>query len=232
MTPAHPHTRNSLVQRVQRLTLPARRSGIALLLCLLGGPALAGTDPIGATGLAASSAQARLSSWNNLLEHGSTLDEEGKLTAVNQLINGSVSYVSDQQAWGTEEYWATPSETLSTGQGDCEDFAIAKYFSLVKMGIPAERLRLTYVKARDSAHMVLAYYKNPQDQPLILDNLIGAILPAAERKDLLPVYAFNAEGIYLAKAPGKKITHSPKLLSRWDELTARIHSAENPQPVL
>ena len=157
------------------------------LLCLFATANSALAEP---SGLAASAGQIRLSNWQQLLKNSTHLDEPGKLEAVNRLVNLSVAYISDQQAWGQNDYWATPEETLTLGQGDCEDFAIAKYFGLLKLGVAVERLRLTYVKAlgRNSAHMVLAYYPSPNAQPLILDNLNSQVLPAAARSDLLPVY--------------------------------------------
>lgn len=200
------------------------------LLCLL---ATANSSLAEPSGLAASAGQIRLSNWQQLLENNTHLDEPDKLEAVNRLVNRSVAYVSDQQAWGQDDYWATPEETLRLGQGDCEDFAIAKYFALLKLGVAVERLRLTYVKAlgRNSAHMVLAYYPSPNAQPLILDNLNSQILPAAARRDLLPVYAFNGQGIYLAKAPTQKLRHPTTLLARWDELSARLQDSDL-QPLL
>ena len=204
----------------------------SLLLCLVASTALA--QPAKPSGLAQSASQVRLSNWQQLLQNGTELNEPAKLEAVNHLINGSIAYVSDQQAWGQDDYWATPEETLKLGQGDCEDYVIAKYFGLLKLGVPVERLRLTYVKAlsRNSAHMVLAYYASPNAQPLILDNLNSQVLPAAARRDLLPVYSFNAQGIYLAKAPTQKIRQPVSMLTRWDELTARINNDSDRQPLL
>src|SRR5690606_5760312 len=91
--------------------------------------------------------ETRLASWRNLLDNATDDDERAQLERVNHFINRSVSFVSDQQAWGADDYWATPAQTLSLGKGDCEDFAIAKYFSLVRMGVASEKLRLTFVKA-------------------------------------------------------------------------------------
>ena len=121
------------------------------------------------------------------------------------------------------EYWATPAEALIRGQGDCEDYAIAKFFTLTRMGVAANKLRLSYVKAlgRNQAHMVLAYYATPDSEPLLLDNLKPQIKPASQRKDLLPVYAFNNEGIYLSTSPQKKSKQSPQLLSRWNDVRER-----------
>jgi predicted transglutaminase-like cysteine proteinase len=167
--------------------------------------------------------QARLSSWRSLIEQGGALDERSKLQTVNDFINRSVSYGTDRQIWGMDDYWATPLETLSRGRGDCEDFAIGKYFSLVEMGIPSEKLRLTFVKALslNQAHMVLAYYPSQTEQPLILDNLEPRIKPATERRDLLPVYAFNNHGIFLGRALQRQSRQSPQLLSRWQDVRTR-----------
>ncbi|MBK7656351.1 MAG: transglutaminase-like cysteine peptidase [Betaproteobacteria bacterium] len=80
--------------------------------------------------------------------------------------------------WGQVDYWATLLDTASKNAGDCEDFAIAKYVSLINSGMDENKLRLTYVLARvqsngksiSEPHMVLAYYPDPGAEPLILDN--------------------------------------------------------------
>ena len=139
---------------------------------------------------------------------------------VNRFFNQQLRYVEDIDLWHEVDYWATPIQSLIKGAGDCEDYAIAKYFSLRRMGISSEKLRITYVKALrlNQAHMVLTWYASPGADPLVLDNLIGEIRPASLRKDLLPVYAFNAEGLYLPN--GKK--GDSKKLSRWQELLQKM----------
>jgi predicted transglutaminase-like cysteine proteinase len=195
-----------------------RRSLSACVLCLITGQALADAPLINPN-----LAQTRLNNWQQLINRADSLDNAGKLRAVNNLINHSTLYASDQITWGQSDYWASLGETLQRGQGDCEDFAIAKYFTLVKMGIPTAQLRLTHVTllSPKSAHMVLAYYPSPLSSPLILDNVNEKILPATQRKDLLAVYSFNAEGIYLAKTPMDKIAQPVSLLSHWVALNTR-----------
>ena len=205
-------------------TLPTARAlrvALAAFFYLAAGLSSAQTPELPAS-LGIASADAKLSSWNILLEHGSSLDESAKLQEVNSFINRSVAFGADLDVWGEEDFWATPAQTLSRGQGDCEDFAIAKYFSLVRMGVASEKLRLTYVKAmtRNQAHMVLAYYPSASAQPLILDNLDLRIRPASERRDLLPVYSFNDLGVFLAKAP-QRVSQPPQFLARWSELSER-----------
>jgi hypothetical protein len=99
------------------------------------------------------------------------------------------------------------------------------------MGVPADRMRLTYVKALElnQAHMVLTYYSSPDAEPLILDNLVTDILPSSERDDLLPVYSFNGNGLWLAKSRGteQRIGHASRL-SRWKEVIAKIGDEQIP----
>jgi predicted transglutaminase-like cysteine proteinase len=194
-----------------------------LASCWLFSPVLVADAPnTEHSALTAALSETRLTSWFNLLEHSANDDERAQLERVNHFINRSVSFVSDPQAWGVDDYWATPAQTLSLGKGDCEDFAIAKYFSLVRMGVPSEKLRLTFVKAlkQNQAHMVLAYYPSASEQPLILDNLDPRIRPASERGDLLPVYSFNSHGVFLAKSP-QRVSQPPEFLARWNELSER-----------
>lgn len=177
-------------------------------------------------------ARRRVSSWNDVINDNRHLDEREKLRVVNEFFN-QLKFVSDQKHWGAEDYWATPLQMLSTNGGDCEDFSIAKYFTLREMGIPAERLRLTYVKALDlnQAHMVLTYFASADADPLVLDNLEDGIRTASSRTDLQPVYSFNAESLWLAKSKGGSMhVGTAQRLSRWNEVIARIDSEEIPLP--
>ncbi|GAO34718.1 hypothetical protein SCT_0098 [Sulfuricella sp. T08] len=151
-------------------------------------------------------AASRLRKWREILRSDKSLNDVKKLEVVNRFFNG-VPYVSDLEHWGKTDYWATPLELLASNGGDCEDYAIAKYFTLRELGVPTERLRITYVTAlllnqgqmKFQGHMVLTYYSSPDAEPLILDNLQGKILLASQRKDLAPVYSFNGDSLWLAK---------------------------------
>lgn len=202
-----------------------------LLFCLAGtlGHAEGSRAP---SALAEALRETRLSGWQQLLRQTADSDERARLESVNRFINRSIVYTEDQQLWGNADYWATPLETLGQGRGDCEDIAIAKYFSLVRLGVPSAKLRLTFVKAlqRQQAHMVLAYYASPSAEPLILDNLQPQIRPASQRRDLLPVYAFNNHGIFLGSAPQRQSRQSPQLLSRWQDVSARALVDGSTQP--
>lgn len=172
------------------------------------------------------SAQGRIEAWNQMLQGETRQPEREQLTAVNRFFNQQLSFRDDTRIWRQTDYWATPIESLVKGAGDCEDYALAKYFSLRNLGVPSEKLRITYVKAltRNQAHMVLTYYATPSADPLVLDNLISDIRPASNRKDLLPVYAFNAEGLYMPGADGGKRKGDAKRLSRWQDVLQKMQA--------
>lgn len=168
----------------------------------------------------------RLQAWLDFLQQQAGRQGTPLLQAVNDYWNRTVMGSEDMQIWGEAEYWATPLETLGKRAADCEDFVIGKYFSLLRLGVPVEKLRFIYVRARiggigstySIAHMVLGYYETPQSEPLVLDNLVGSMLPASQRSDLTPVFSFNAQGIYVAGAQPASVER----ISRWKGLLARM----------
>ncbi len=163
--------------------------------------------------------------WRDLLESSRGLSEKEKLVAVNNFFNRKIKFVDDIIHWQKKDYWATPFEFIGTGAGDCEDFSIAKYFSLLELGVSDDKLRMTYVKALayNQAHMVVTYFPEPGSVPLVLDNINPAIKPATQRKDLLPVYSFNGAGLWLAKERGlgKKAGSSGRI-TLWKDLNKKL----------
>lgn len=168
--------------------------------------------------------------WRQLIEDNRPQTAHDKLTRINGFFNRKIKFVDDIKIWGQTDYWATPLEMFAKGQGDCEDFTVAKYFTLLEAGVPNDQLRLIYVKARiggpassvSQAHMVLAWYAEPDAEPLILDNLITEIRPASRRPDLLPVFSFNSQGIWSgATASGVPASTGVGRLTRWQDLLNR-----------
>lgn len=169
-------------------------------------------------------AHQRLQDWQRLHQLARNAPIDRQLRLVNSFFN-RIPFVSDIQHWGEEDYWATPVELLTTNGGDCEDFSIAKYLTLRAMGVPDEELRIVYVKALElnQAHMVLAWYKTPDADPLILDNLINDIKPASQRTDLEPVYSFNGEGLWLNRSTGERSRiGDAQRLEHWQDLNRRL----------
>ena len=166
-----------------------------------------------------SDTEQRVNAWRQLIDRGRDWSDERQLAAANDFINQN-QFVDDIIHWDKQDYWATPLQTIVTEAGDCEDFAVAKYFTLTEMGMSADKLRLTYVKALtlDQAHMVVSYYASPNEIPLVLDNLDPVIRPATERDDLLPVYSFNGDGLWLNKQQNAEYVDDSSRLSLWQQL--------------
>ncbi len=165
--------------------------------------------------------------WRNLVQLGLTTSPEEKLNQANSFFNRRVRFEDDLTIWRKSDYWATPLETIGKGAGDCEDFAIAKYITLREMGVPAEKLRLIYVRARiggpqstiSQAHMVVGYYASANEEPLVLDNLISEIRPASRRTDLFPIFSFNSQGLW---AGGTTVSDPTARLSNWRDALSRM----------
>ena len=172
------------------------------------------------------SAKKRFQDWDKLIKQNQNKSEVEKLQHVNDFFN-RIRYVSDLEHWKIEDYWATPAEMLATNGGDCEDYAIAKYFTLVAMHVDPNKLKITYVKARVNnkmiAHMVLTYYAQSNAIPLVLDNLNKQIRPATQRSDLTPVYAFNGDGLWIVKSRTQqnRVGGSGKIRF-WNEMKSRM----------
>lgn len=173
----------------------------------------------------------RVQFWIKLVTKYRDSDTIDKLYAANDFFNVQLQFTTDAHTWKQEDYWATPLESLSKQQGDCEDFSLAKYVSLILMGIDEDKLRLIYVQAQVGpdpnkdiqAHMVTAYYPQPGAEPLILDNLIKDIRPASQRKDLKPVFSFNAADLWVS-GQTSSYQNSQSRLSKWQDVLSRINS--------
>lgn len=175
-------------------------------------------------GPASAAAQQRINAWQQLLIQLRHADEQTQLRTVNQFFNTQLHYAEDSDIWNSADYWATPVESLRKGEADCEDYAIAKYFTLRQLGVSEEKLRITYVKALryNRAHMVLTWYASPEAIPLVLDSLTSTISPATQRMDLLPVYSFNDSGLWLPGNQNNKRVGDSKRLSRWQQVFTKM----------
>ena len=164
--------------------------------------------------------------WRRLIEEARDLSDQEKLNKVNTFFNRRMLYQTDMEIYKQEDYWASPLEFMGRGTGDCEDFAIAKYITLLSLGIKNDHLRLAYVRFKSGntapiAHMVLGYYADPADEPVILDNMVSSIRPASMRQDLQPVFSFNSDGLWVGGATTSSADPTTRL-SRWRDVLDRI----------
>ena len=171
-------------------------------------------------------AQKLFHQWESVLSSLSHHPEAQQLQAINEFFNRRIIYSENREVWNQADYWATPLETFGKGAGDCKSFVINKYVSLRLLGVAPDKIRLVYVKVQIGgpsshlyeAHMVLAYYATPTAEPLILDNLINSIQPASMRPDLIPVFSFNMENIWVGGVQNGNV----RQLTRWNQLLDKL----------
>ncbi len=175
------------------------------------------------------SGYSRIKKWLNFIDDSSDNSEWQKIHLVNDFFNENIKYKTDKELWNQNDYWATPIESLGVGMGDCEDYVIAKYFTLIALGIPEDKIRLMYVRQRtvNQPHMVLIYIEKPNQIPFVLGNFNSKLLPANKRTDLTPIYSFNGQGLWLAKSKGlgNKVKNSSGV-SAWNTMLERIEHGE------
>ncbi|MFX4212471.1 transglutaminase-like cysteine peptidase [Aliarcobacter butzleri] len=171
----------------------------------------------------------RLAKYEEVRSKARNLDINKKLAQINLFINGSLAEF-DNASMGIDDYWMTPKEFFIKGHGDCEDYVIAKYFTLLELGVKKENLYTAIVKVEGSAslHLVLLYVEDKNKSPLVLDNLSFKILPFSKRTDLTPIAAFNEIDSYtltrekfLQKANvdwGKE--------NKWEKLLNRVYKLD------
>ncbi len=201
-------------------------TAIALAIGVIGlssAVAVADSLPVpGSTSHSQHRIEQRLNAWENLVVRLRNMPHSTRLEEVNRFFNG-IRFRSDQLTWGKEDFWALPSEFLRRGLGDCEDYAIAKYITLRRLGVDDKKLRLAYVRSLTlrQAHMVLLVDTGNGEQ-LVLDNLVDTLKPPSKRNDLAPVYAFNGSDLWLLDADyNERLIGKSSRLPQWRSLIGR-----------
>ena len=176
----------------------------------------------------------KLKAWQNLINANKNTGELRKLRVTTDFFI-QFKVVSDEELWQQENYWATPIELIGRNGGDCEDFALAKYFTLKAMGVSIKKMRLVYATSAKlkQPHMILAYYEQPDVDPLILDNLTKWVLYGSERPDLKPVYSFNSVSVWLVKKDqSQEKVSSVKQISLWQTLIEKMQNEITPKEMM
>lgn len=133
--------------------------------------------------------------WKEFIAGLQGQDLKTQLKEVNRAFNAH-KYILDIKNWGEEDYWATPYQFLKKN-GDCEDYAISKYFTLKALGVPIEDMRVVALQDQNLnlGHAVLVVYVG--DEPMLLDNQIASVVPANSIRHYNPVFSINESGWWL-----------------------------------
>ena len=141
----------------------------------------------------------RRAAWRALVLELRDSPRPARLAAVNRFVN-TVPYASDREVHGARDFWAGPWGFLAAS-GDCEDYAIAKYATLARLGVPVRDMRILVVedRRRGLPHAVLAV--RTADGVRLLDNQSERLLDAARDDRYLPYYAVNERRRWLYRLP-------------------------------
>ena len=114
-----------------------------------------------------------------------------QLGKINRAVNLAIRPASDWAQYGLSDFWAAPLQTLASGAGDCEDYAIVKYIVLRSLGISESDLRLVIV--RDDKHQTAHAIAAVRDglEWLILDNRTMFIVNAADARYYNPLFVLE-----------------------------------------
>ncbi len=133
-----------------------------------------------------------LQQWNQRIEQLAKLPSRAdQIVAVNKLMNDSITYDDDIRIWGKSDFWATPAETFSKGYGDCDDYAVAKYLTLKRLGFTDNEMRVVVLKdtRKNELHAVLSVSHNGSNY--ILDNQNKQVLADYQITHYQPIYSIN-----------------------------------------
>jgi predicted transglutaminase-like cysteine proteinase len=126
---------------------------------------------------------------------GSALDGRARIGLINRAINLAIRAQSDLAQWGVPDRWSAPLETFTSGRGDCEDYAIAKYVALTEAGIPAQDVKLVVVRniAANEDHAVTAVRLD--GGWLMLDNRWLTLVADVDMPQVVPLFVLDGAGV-------------------------------------
>ncbi len=132
-----------------------------------------------------------------LAEQAEGLSGAALLDRVNRTVNAAMTYKSDRAVWGVDDYWATPVEMAQQGAGDCEDFAIAKYWALRSLGLLDEQMQLVVLQdtRRQLFHAVLVVHT--ASGAYVLDNVSNRLLADTAYPQYQPIMSFAGSKNYI-----------------------------------
>ncbi len=148
-----------------------------------------------------------------VIAQGRAQTGRARIGIINRAINLAIRPMSDLAQWGVIDRWSSPLETFSTGRGDCEDYAIAKYVALMEAGVAAEDVKLVVVRdlAFGEDHAVVATRLN--GDWIILDNRWLTLVEDSEMRRTVPLFVLDQTGVKqfaLTPTPDSRRASTPR----------------------
>jgi predicted transglutaminase-like cysteine proteinase len=136
-----------------------------------------------------------------IVAQGRAQTGRARIGIINRAVNLAIEPMSDMAQWGVPDRWSDPLETFTTGRGDCEDYAIAKYVALTAAGIPAPDVKLVIVRntGLDEDHAVVAV--RSEGDWIILDNRWLMMVKDVDMARAIPRFVLDDDGVRQFSAP-------------------------------
>jgi predicted transglutaminase-like cysteine proteinase len=130
-----------------------------------------------------------------VIAEGRAHDGRARYGLINRAINLAIQPVSDLTQWGVSDRWSAPLATLTTGRGDCEDYAIAKYVALREAGVAEDDLRLLIVRDFASGQDHAVVTARIEEKWLVLDNRRFVLVEDSDMPHVVPLFALGHDGV-------------------------------------
>lgn len=164
---------------------------------VFGSVALAiGSTPLDAQWRRATAAR-QVGAWTGAFPSAHSGNREAVLREVNAWVNQRIVFTDDVRNSGEADRWAGAAESLRSGRGDCEDYALAKMQLLQALGFESDRLFLVVARdlVRRADHALLVVQLD--DRFVVLDNNTDAVLESSAVGDYRPVMSYSAAGRWI-----------------------------------
>jgi predicted transglutaminase-like cysteine proteinase len=135
--------------------------------------------------------------WRAILDQVRGKAPEDRIRAINGWVNGRIQFASDQAVYGVGDYWASATESLTRGRGDCEDYAIAKLELLREAGVPVDDLYLVVAQdlvAREAHALAVV---RVDDGFVVLDSRSDEIQRADTARDYRPIMTLGDGSVWV-----------------------------------
>ena len=131
----------------------------------------------------------------DLSREGAGRNGRARVGLINRAVDLAISPTSDEAQWHVPDHWSAPFETLQSGRGDCEDYAILKYLALLEAGISEDDVKIVIVKKvfPKEHHAVVA--TRVDGEWLILDNRTLTLVRDTDLTRAIPEFVLDQVGV-------------------------------------
>jgi predicted transglutaminase-like cysteine proteinase len=145
----------------------------------------------------------------DLSAEGAGRNGRARVGLINRAVDYAISPASDEAQWRVPDHWSSPLETLQSGRGDCEDYAIVKYLALLEVGISEADLRIVLMKNvfPSEDHAVLA--ARVDGEWLILDSRTLTLVRDTDVKGAAPIFVLDNVGAWRVLPGGRTRRDGP-----------------------